>query len=90
MVEKNPTLYEILSTTDYTIKEKKGRIQNLTTTNEMPNYKDFRIFGKTGTTKLAGKCFAGFVVKGSERWKIILLGSENVFGDMKILLDDVK
>lgn len=87
MVEKSPALYEILATTNYSIKEKKGRVQNLTTTNEMPYYKDFRIFGKTGTTKLAGKCFAGFVVKGKQRWKIILLGSENVFSDMKILLD---
>lgn len=90
MVEKNPPLYEILATTNYSIKEKKGRIQNLTTTNEMPYYNNFRIFGKTGTTKLAGKCFAGFVVKGKQRWKIILLGSENVFSDMKILLDGIK
>lgn len=85
--EQNSDLMKILSTTNYSIKEKKGRIQNLTSTNEMPVYKDFQIFGKTGTTKLAGKCFAGFVVRGKSRWKIIILGSNNVFGDMKILLD---
>lgn len=90
LVEKNVELYQILSTTGYFIKEKNGKIQNLTTTNELPFYKDFKIFGKTGTTKLAGKCFAGFVVKGNERFKIIILGSENVFGDMKILLDSIK
>ncbi len=87
MVDLNSELMEILSTTTYSIKEKNGRVQKLTTTNEMPVYKDFRIFGKTGTTKLAGKCFAGFAVRGKEKWKIILLGSNNVFGDMKILLD---
>jgi len=90
LVERNSSLYEILSTTNYSIKEKNGKIQNLSTTNEMPFYKDFRIFGKTGTTKLAGKCFAGFIVKGKERWKIIILGSDNVFGDIKILLDGIK
>lgn len=90
IVERNSSLYEILSTTNYSIKEKNGKIQNLSTTNEMPFYKDFRIFGKTGTTKLAGKCFAGFIVKGKERWKIIILGSENVFGDIKILIDSIK
>jgi D-alanyl-D-alanine carboxypeptidase len=55
----------------------------------MPSYKDFRIFGKTGTTKLAGKCFAGFTVRGNEKWKIILLGSNNVFDDMKKMLDSI-
>lgn len=87
---QNSSLLEILETTNYTIKEKNGRTQNLSTTNEMPVYKDFRIFGKTGTTKLAGKCFAGFAVRKKKKWKIIVLGSENVFRDIKILLDTIK
>lgn len=90
LVEQNKSLYEILTTTDYSIKEKNGKNQNLTTTNEMPTYKDFKIFGKTGTTKLAGKCFAGFITKGDNRWKIIVLGSENVFSDIKNLIQLVK
>lgn len=90
MVEQNSSLYKILSTTNYSIQEKNGRIQNLSTTNEMPSYKNFTIFGKTGTTKLAGKCFAGYIIRGKERWKIILLGSRNVFGDLKIMLDGIK
>ncbi|MBK6606319.1 MAG: D-alanyl-D-alanine carboxypeptidase [Leptospiraceae bacterium] len=89
MVEQNTVLLEILSTTSYSIQERSGRLQNLTTTNEMPSYKDFRIFGKTGTTKLAGKCFAGFAVRRNEKWKIILLGSNNVFDDMKKMLDSI-
>ncbi len=89
MVEQNSAVLEILSTTSYSIQERSGRLQNLTSTNEMPSYKDFRIFGKTGTTKLAGKCFAGFTVRGNEKWKIILLGSNNVFDDMKKMLDSI-
>lgn len=90
LINQNSSLLEILETTNYTIKEKNGRTQNLSSTNEMPYYKDFRIFGKTGTTKLAGKCFAGFAVRQKKKWKIIVLGSDNVFRDIKILLDTLK
>jgi len=90
LIESNKDLFTILTTTSYTITEKKGKKQNLTTTNEMPTYKEYKIFGKTGTTNAAGKCFAGFITKDSKKWKIILLGSKNVFSDMKILIDQIQ
>jgi len=42
-----------------------------------------KIFGKTGRTKSAGLCFAGFLQKEEALFQIVLLGSEDLEGDFR-------
>jgi len=89
LLDANQALSEIVQKVKYQIHEKNGRLLDLETTNGMTHYRGFRIYGKTGTTKPAGQCFAGFADSGHRKYKIIVLGSENVHRDMRLLLDGI-
>lgn len=80
------TYFSILELKETEIKSEKGRIQILKSTLELDQINGFEILGKTGSTKKAGKCFAGFLRKKNEIYKIIILNSENIYLDMEKLI----
>lgn len=86
-VEARPLLRGILSAEKDTIRSRSGRVVAFESTNPLKSYRSYRIYGKTGTTREAGKCFAGFAEAGSTRLKIVILGSRDVARDLKALLD---
>jgi D-alanyl-D-alanine carboxypeptidase len=61
---------------------------NLETTLEKTEFKDFRLFGKTGSTLAAGRCFAGFLENKNKLNKIVILNAENIYKEIdKVVLD---
>jgi len=86
-VEARPLLRSILAAERDTIRSKSGRMISFESTSPLRTYRSFRIYGKTGTTHEAGKCFAGFAETASMRFKVVLLGSRDVAADLKTLLD---
>lgn len=89
LVEQRPLLFEIFSAEKDSIRSHAGRVVSFETTNPLPAYRSWRIFGKTGTTHQAGKCFAGFAQSGRRRVKLVLLGSRDLAADMRALLDSL-
>ncbi len=74
--------FNILELKESEIKTELGKSQILYSTIELNQINGFEIFGKTGSTKKAKKCFAGFLRKKKEIYKIIILSSENIYIDI--------
>lgn len=80
----NAVLKKILDTAEVTIRSSTGRAVRIVNKNRMHDDVD-EVLGKTGYTRRAQRCFAGQVVLGGRRHTIVLLGSKNLWGDLKIL-----
>lgn len=86
----DPLLYEILNQDTARILSKEKKPLVLKNRNPLPIYKQFSIYGKTGTTKKAGHCFAGFIRdrKNAERtYGIIFLGAKDIRGELEEFLE---
>jgi D-alanyl-D-alanine carboxypeptidase len=82
LIEKNPTLFNVLQTKEYSFKSMSGKSVYVKTRTPILTFKDISIFGKTGKTKSAGLCFAGFLKSNSNLWKIAILGSSDLEKDL--------
>jgi D-alanyl-D-alanine carboxypeptidase (penicillin-binding protein 5/6) len=82
LIEKNPTLFNVLQTKEYSFKSSSGKSIYVKTRTPILTFKDISIFGKTGKTKSAGLCFAGFLKNNSNLWKIAILGSNDLEKDL--------
>jgi D-alanyl-D-alanine carboxypeptidase len=83
----DPLMYEILQQEEKIIYSKQKNPLFLKSRNPLPNYKQFFIYGKTGTTKKAGDCFAGFIVNRQapkQIYGIVFLGAK----DLKMELEE--
>lgn len=83
----NPLLSEIMTKSEYRIKDTKGSTHLIRNRLKLNSYRDWTIYGKTGRTKKAGQGFAGIIEKNTKKYKIIFLGSENAEAEIKSAAD---
>lgn len=82
LLETNTTLFHVLQKKEYTFQSKLGKSIYVKSRTPVHLHKNIQIFGKTGKTKSAGLCFAGFLKKDTRLWKIALLGSDDLEKDL--------
>jgi serine-type D-Ala-D-Ala carboxypeptidase (penicillin-binding protein 5/6) len=82
LVKEDLDIYNILQKQKYTFSSKNNKEYTVITRTPISTWKDFKIFGKTGKTKKAGLCFAGFITKKTEIWKVAILGSDSLEEDL--------
>ena len=63
-------------------------LYKIETTLEKNEFKEFKLFGKTGSTLAAGRCFAGFVEKNNELSLLVILNSENIYIDIEKIISE--
>lgn len=82
-------LEQILSTRQMTIRPIAGsqRAISLRSHNRMLFDPRTNVIGKTGYTREAKKCFVGAATQGDRRLLVALLGSTDLWGDLRRLLD---
>lgn len=80
-------LFTLIQQREYEITEKNGKKSQYVSTLDWTDYHKYSIFGKTGTTKAAGKCFAGFISGKGGLYKVILIGSSDVYADLKNIIN---
>ncbi|MCB1143768.1 MAG: serine hydrolase [Leptospiraceae bacterium] len=90
LAKKDEDIFNILKKEKYTFFSKSNKKYDIVTRNPIPEWKGFKIFGKTGRTKKAGQCFAGFVSKGNKLWKLAILGSSDLVGDIKLMIEYIE
>lgn len=79
---KNPFLFNVLQTREYSfLSLNKDKIRVLSRT-PIADFSGIKIFGKTGKTKSAGLCFAGFL-SGKSVYQLVILGSIDLEADLK-------
>lgn len=81
-IRQSKILFDVVQTKEYTLSSKlnhKTKVLSRTPIHEVGGVK---IFGKTGRTKSAGLCFAGFLQKEDTLFQIVLLGSEDLEGEL--------
>jgi D-alanyl-D-alanine carboxypeptidase (penicillin-binding protein 5/6) len=83
-----PLMREILSTRQVRVPVEAKRTfwVSLSSHNRLLNGRDYRVIGKTGYTRAAGRCFVGAARHGDREIVIVVLGSRDLWGDAKRLL----
>ncbi len=74
-------IFKVLKYETYTIYTKSGKPLFLKNKNPLMKYKNYKIFGKTGSTKKAGFCFLGFIqnmIYPEKIYGIIFLGAKDL------------
>ncbi|MDX1957430.1 MAG: serine hydrolase [Leptospiraceae bacterium] len=89
IAQNHSDLIEIMKLEKGIIKSFDGDRLEFDSRNKIHDYEGFQIYGKTGTTKKAGQCFAGFIQKGKERWLLVLLGSKDYVKDIKTMVKSI-
>ncbi len=84
---KNPVFKEIVRTKVARIRIRKNRIKFIRNHNKLLWMYKGAEGGKTGYTKRARHCFVGEVKRGGVSFIISLLGSRNIWGDARRLLE---
>ncbi len=84
LVEKNKNIFNVLQKKEYSFESKNGKSITVKSRTPIFKNKELIIFGKTGRTKSAGQCFAGFFQKKTKLFKIAILGSENLESDLLV------
>ena len=90
IVENNILLKEILQKKKYKILSKKKRMIWLKSRNKLSFYKGFTIYGKTGSSRAAKKCFAGILSHKTKKYAVVILGSNNIFRELKKIIRYLK
>lgn len=86
-VLRQPDIVERMGLTQTTITTKGGSTYSLAHTHQLLKKEDTAITaGKTGTTDLAKECLISIVERGGRRTLVVLLHSEDRYGDMEKLL----
>ncbi len=83
---RNPVLRKILETKQATITSRAGRAVALKNHNKLLWDVRFDVLGKTGYTRASQKCFAGVYEDGPRRIAVAILGSRDLWGDLRSLL----
>ena len=83
-----PLLREILGTRQVRVPIEGPRAHwvSLSSHNRLLTGHEYRVIGKTGYTRAAGRCFVGAAQSGDREIVIALLGSRDLWGDAKRLL----
>ncbi len=82
LIEKSNTIFQVIQKKEYSFQSKTGKSIYIKSRTPIHLHKNIHIFGKTGKTKSAGLCFAGFLKKDTHLWKIALLGSDDLEKDL--------
>ena len=90
LIEKNNNIFNVIQKKEYSFQSKNGKAITVKTRTPILKNKEMIIFGKTGRTKSAGQCFAGFFQKKSKYYKIAILGSENLESDLLVSSEFIK
>ncbi len=78
----NPQLKAILARKSRRIRSAGGRRLTVVNKNRLRSSSKGRILGKTGYTRRAQRCFAGRMVIDGRPCTIVILGSQNLWGDL--------
>lgn len=83
-----PLMREILSTRHIRVpvEAKRRYWVSLSSHNRLLTGHTYKVIGKTGYTRAAGRCFVGAARNGSREIIIVVLGSRDLWGDAKRLL----
>jgi D-alanyl-D-alanine carboxypeptidase len=83
-----PLMREILGTRQVRVPIEGARAHwvSLSSHNRLLTGQEYRVIGKTGYTRAAGRCFVGAARSGEREIVISLLGSRDLWGDAKRLL----
>ncbi len=82
---RDPFLRKILATREATITSRAGRAIALKSHNRLLWDKALDVVGKTGYTRASQKCFAGVIDLAGRRVGIALMGSRDLWGDLRTL-----
>lgn len=82
---RDPFLRKILATREATITSRAGRAIALKSHNRLLWDKKLDVVGKTGYTRASQKCFAGVIDLADRRVGIALMGSRDLWGDLRNL-----
>ncbi len=84
-----PELRSIMSTRTKTIRPRNFKQQrvSLKTTNKLLGRRSFKLIGKTGYTRRARRCFAGAASFRGREVIVVVLGSNDLWGDLELLID---
>lgn len=82
MIRQTKYLYDVLQVKEYFLVSKLNYTTKVITRTPLHEFGKVKIFGKTGKTKSAGLCFAGFLQMDDGLFQIVLLGSEDLENDL--------
>jgi D-alanyl-D-alanine carboxypeptidase len=84
-----PLFRDILSTptAEVAIDGPEGRVAMVRSHNRLLNAPEYQVIGKTGYTRAARRCFVGAGALGSREVVIAILGSSDLWGDARRMLD---
>ncbi len=84
-----PLFRDILSTptAEVAIDGPEGRVAMVRSHNRLLNAPEYQVIGKTGYTRAARRCFVGAAGLGSREVVIAILGSTDLWGDARRMLD---
>lgn len=83
---RDPFLRKILQTREATIRSRAGRAIPLKSHNRLLWDPEIDVVGKTGYTRASQKCFAGVLEVGGRYLGISLMGSRDLWGDLRRLV----
>lgn len=86
---ENRLIEKICDTTEVTIRSQGGRACRVVNKNRLHDDRD-EVLGKTGYTRRAQRCFAGEMELAGRPHRIVLLGSKDLWGDLRLLRDWTK
>jgi serine-type D-Ala-D-Ala carboxypeptidase (penicillin-binding protein 5/6) len=89
-VLRHPELRERLNLPQAQMFSRDRRTINLNNTHQLIGEDATVVFGKTGTTDEAGQCLLTVVERGDRTSIVVLLGSEDRYADMRVLLEALK
>lgn len=84
-----PGMRQIMSQRTKTIRPRSGsrRDIRLRTTNKLLGKRPYKLIGKTGYTRRAKRCFAGAASLNGREVLVVVLGSNDLWGDLELLVD---
>lgn len=87
LIHQDPLLRDIMSRKEFILKSEEGREIPVKSRTKVFKYAGFTINGKTGTTRAAGQCFAGYLSSNKRDYIIVIMGSSNSFREVKKGID---
>ncbi len=84
-----PGMRGMMSLRTKTIRPRAGSRRKITlrSTNKLLGKRPYKLIGKTGYTRRAKRCFAGAASLGGREVLVVVLGSNDLWGDLDLLVD---
>ncbi len=84
-----PGMRSMMSQSVKTIRPRSGSKRKITlrSTNKLLGKRSYKLIGKTGYTRRAKRCFAGAASLGGREVLVVVLGSNDLWGDLDLLVD---